>query len=208
MDEPPDQPGSSDPPVVRRSAWVGESVLLPCVARGYPIPESTWFRGDSSGGSLRQVLHFFFYYFHKNATKPKKVPLFDVPGIFFLDGDLKKKNLFLCLSLAPGASGCAGALPPGGADPAGPAGGGLWLLRVHRQQHGRLSPHPGGADGAQPAGDPGDPAPTDGGPGPPGGVRLRRPRAPGQGDTLVQERKADREGAQVGVIIEHLSDGT
>ncbi len=62
MDEPvPDSTASSTDPasassVVRRSAWVGEGVLLPCVARGHPTPESTWFRGDPSGGSLRQVL--------------------------------------------------------------------------------------------------------------------------------------------------------
>ena len=36
--------------------WVGDSVLLPCVAQGFPVPESTWFRIESPGGMLRQVL--------------------------------------------------------------------------------------------------------------------------------------------------------
>ena len=36
--------------------WVGESALLPCVSEGFPVPESTWFRVESPGGSLRQVL--------------------------------------------------------------------------------------------------------------------------------------------------------
>jgi hypothetical protein len=36
--------------------WVGESALLPCVAQGNPVPESTWFRIESPSGSLRQVL--------------------------------------------------------------------------------------------------------------------------------------------------------
>ena len=35
--------------------WVGDNVLLPCVAEGSPVPESTWFRVESPG-SLRQVL--------------------------------------------------------------------------------------------------------------------------------------------------------
>jgi hypothetical protein len=26
---------------VYQSAWVGENILLPCVAQGYPVPEST-----------------------------------------------------------------------------------------------------------------------------------------------------------------------
>ncbi len=54
MDEPAS--ASDGGMVVRRTASVGDSVLLPCVAQGFPIPESTWFRGDSSGGSLSQVL--------------------------------------------------------------------------------------------------------------------------------------------------------
>ena len=29
---------------------------MPCVSEGFPVPESTWFRFESPGGSLRQVL--------------------------------------------------------------------------------------------------------------------------------------------------------
>ena len=52
--EPRSSPSSTERAAVTR--WVGESALLPCVSEGFPVPESTWFRVESPGGSLRQVL--------------------------------------------------------------------------------------------------------------------------------------------------------
>ncbi len=92
-------------------------------------------------------------------------------------------------------------VPPGGADPARAAGGGLGHLRVHRQQHRRVRPRQGGAHRHVPPGDEGEAEESDRGPGQGGLLRVRRLGAPGQGDTLAQEREEGGPGAQVRHVL-------